>query len=62
MAVYPGVLLTAGADYRVTENWYAGASVGYEWLFQDPYVHVGPDKVTYDLNGGEVSLYIGRYF
>lgn len=62
MAVHPGILLTAGADYRVSENWYAGASVGYEWLFQDPYVRVGPDKVTYDLNGGEVSLYIGRHF
>jgi len=62
MAVYPGLLLTAGADYSVSENWYAGASVGYEWLFEDPYVRVGPDKVTYDLNGGEVSLYIGRRF
>jgi hypothetical protein len=62
MAVYPGVLLTAGADYSVSENWYAGGSVGYEWLFQDPYVRVGRDKVTYDLNGGEVSLYIGCRF
>jgi len=62
MAVYPGILLTAGADYRINDNWYAGASVGYEWLFQDPYVRVGADKVTYDLNGGEVSLYVGRRF
>jgi hypothetical protein len=62
MAVYPGILLTAGADYSISENWYAGASVGYEWLFQDPYVRVGADKVTYDLTGGEVSLYIGRRF
>lgn len=62
MAVHPGVLLTAGVDYNVSENWYAGASAGYEWLFQDPYVRVGADKVTYDLNGGEVSLYIGRRF
>lgn len=60
--LYPGVLLTAGADYRLTENWFAGASAGYEWLFDDPSVHVGPDRVEYDLNGGEVSLYIGREF
>jgi hypothetical protein len=62
MAVYPGILFTAGADYRISENWYAGTSVGYEWLFYDPSVNVGPDKVTYDLNGGEVSLYVGRRF
>jgi len=62
MAVYPGVLLTAGADYRLSENWYAGASVGYEWLFEDPSVNVGPDRVKYDLNGGELSLYVGRSF
>lgn len=62
MAVYPGVLLTAGADYRLSENWFAGASVGYEWLFEDPSVNVGPDRVEYDLNGGEFSLYIGRSF
>ena len=58
----PGVLLTAGVDYRFSENWYAGASLGYEWLFQDPSVRVGPDKVTFDLNGGEMSLYVGRRF
>lgn len=62
MGLYPGVLLTAGADYRLSENWYAGASVGYEWLVEDPSVHVGPDKVEYDLNGGEFSLYVGRRF
>ncbi len=62
MAVHPGVLLTAGTDYRLSENWYAGASVGYEWLFEDPSVNVGPDRVEYDLNGGEFSLYIGRSF
>ncbi|NLE42305.1 MAG: hypothetical protein GX615_10795 [Lentisphaerae bacterium] len=60
--LYPGFLLTAGADYRVTENWFAGASAGYEWLFDDPSAHVGPDKVEYDLNGGEISLYVGREF
>ena len=62
MGVYPGVLLTAGADYRLTENWYAGASLGYEWLIEDPSVRVGPDRVEYDLNGGEFGLYIGRRF
>ncbi len=60
--LYPGILLTAGGDYRLSEYWYAGASIGYEWLFDDPSVHVGPDTVEYDLNGGEMSLYIGRQF
>jgi len=62
MAVYPGVLLTAGADYRLSETWYAGASLGYEWLFDDPSVRVGSDRVEYDLNGGELSLYVGCRF
>lgn len=61
-SLYPGALLTAGADYRLSDNWYAGASVGYEWLVDDPSVRVGPDRVTYDLNGGEMSLYIGCRF
>lgn len=62
MTVMPGGLLTAGADYRFTENWYAGASFGWEELISDPYVRVGPDKVKYDLSGGEFSLYVGRRF
>ena len=60
--VAPGVLLTAGADYRINDNWFAGASFGWEKLFSDPSVHVGSDKVKYDLDGGEFSLYIGRNF
>jgi hypothetical protein len=62
MGVYPGALLTAGANFLITKNWYIGASVGYEWLFVDPSIKVGPDKVTYDLNGGEFSLYVGCSF
>jgi outer membrane protein W len=62
MSLYPGVLLTAGVDYRISENWYAGASLGYEWLFDDPSVRVGGYRVDYDLNGGEFSLYVGRHF
>lgn len=62
MAVYPGLLLTAGADWNFSENWYAGASIGYEWLADDPSVRAGPNKVTYDLNGGEFSLYVGYRF
>jgi hypothetical protein len=62
MGVYPGVLLTAGANFQLTSHWYLGASAGYEWLFVDPYVHVGPDKVEYNLSGGECSLYLGCSF
>jgi hypothetical protein len=62
MGVYPGVLMTAGANFLITQNWYIGASVGYEYLFVDPSIKVGPDKVEYDLNGGELSLYVGCSF
>lgn len=62
MTVMPGVLLTAGADYRFTENWYAGASLGWQEMISDPSVRVGANKVKYDLGGGEFSLYVGRSF
>ena len=62
MTVMPGALLTAGADYRFNEDWYAGASVGWEWLVDDPSMRVGSDRIKYDLDGGEFSLYIGRRF
>ena len=62
MTVIPGGLLTAGADYRFSENWFVGASVGWEWLTYEPSIRVGPDKVKYDLDGGEVGLYVGRHF
>ena len=62
MTVMPGALLTAGADYRFNKDWYAGASVGWEWLVDDPSMRVGSDRITYDLDGGEFSLYIGRRF
>jgi hypothetical protein len=60
--IVPGFLLTAGADYRFSENWYVGASLGWEWLFRDVEVNVGPDQVNFDLEGGEFSLYLGRHF
>ena len=62
MGVYPGALITAGANFLITQNWYLGASIGYEWLFINPSVKVGPDKIEYDLNGGELSLYVGCSF
>ena len=62
MSVFPGALLTVGTDYRVSENWYVGASVGWEWLAEEPSVRVGPQKVRFELGGGEFSLYIGRHF
>ena len=62
MTIMPGVLLTAGVDYRFTENWYAGASLGWQEMINDPSVHVGPNKIKYDLGGGELNLYVGRRF
>ncbi len=61
-ALEPGFLLTAGADYRFSEHWFAGASLGREWLVDDPSVKVGPDRVSFDLDGDEVSLFLGRTF
>ncbi len=60
--VIPGALIVAGADYRVSERWYAGVSLGWEELVSDPHVRVGSDKVKYDLSGGEFSLYVGCRF
>ena len=56
----PGVLLTAGMNCLVSENWYLGGSFGWEWLFQDVEVKVGPDTVEFDLEGGELTLFVGR--
>jgi len=61
-AVVPGFLLTGGLDYRTDSGWYAGTSLGWEWLAEDPGLHVGPDRVRFDLDGGEFSLYVGRNF
>jgi hypothetical protein len=46
---------------RIIPDW-IGLGAGYEWLFVDPYVHVGPDKIEYNLSGGECSLFIGCSF
>jgi hypothetical protein len=58
----PGVLLSAGATYLISEHWHVGASVGYEWLSRDVSLSVGPDTVNFDLKGGECSLFLSRQF
>lgn len=58
----PGVLLTAGTDYLISDNWYVGGSLGWEWLSRDVKVRLGPDQVQFDLEGGELNLYLGRKF
>ena len=60
--IIPGFLLTAGVDCMVTENWFVGGSVGWEWLADDVEVDVGPDTAVFDLDGGEYSIYLGRKF
>ena len=62
MEVVPGVLLTTGADYLISENWFVGASLGWEWLSKQPSIRVGPSRICFDLDGGEFSLYVGRHF
>lgn len=58
----PGFLLTAGADYFVSDNWYVGGSLGWEWVSHNMEMKVGPDTAKFDLDGGEFSLYLGRKF
>ena len=60
--VVPGILLTGGADYLISENWYLGLSLGWEKLARTPQIRVGPSTVRFDLNGFEGSLYLGRHF
>jgi hypothetical protein len=62
MTLVPGFLLTGGVDYLLSENWFVGASLGWEWLARNPSIRVGPDRVHFDLDGGEFSLYLGRHF
>lgn len=60
--VVPGALLTAGVDFLFTEDWFVSASLGWEWLTDNPSVRVGPDRIRYDLEGGECNLSVGRMF
>jgi hypothetical protein len=58
----PGLLLSAGLDYRFTENWFLHGAFGWEWLTKNPSVRVGPNRVRFDLEGGEFNLALGRRF
>lgn len=60
--IVPGLLLTGGIDYLISENWYLGASLGWEWLVREPSIRVGTSRVSFNLDGGECSLYLGRHF
>ncbi len=60
--VVPGLLLSTGVDYRFAGNWFLSAGLGWEWLTEDPSVRVGPNRVRFDLEGGEFNLALGRMF
>ena len=60
--VVPGLLLSAGVDYLFTENWFLHGGFGWEWLTKNPSVRVGPNRVRFDLEGGEFNLALGRTF
>jgi hypothetical protein len=62
MSVVPGFLLTVGAEYLLDEDWFVGASLGWEWLAKDPSIRVGSSRLRFDLDGGELNLYLGRHF
>lgn len=57
-----GLLLLAGADTSVTEDWVVSADVGYEWMGKKVSVDVGPDRAEFDLGGWEAGLRVGRSF
>jgi len=57
--VVPGLLLSAGADYRLTGEWFASAALGWEWLTENPSVRVGSNRVRFDkvvTRNGKVML------
>jgi len=60
--VVPGALLSAGVDFRFAGNWFISGSLGWEWLTENPSVRVGPNRVRFDLEGGEFNLAVGRVF
>ncbi len=60
--IVPGMLVSAGADYRFAGDWFVSAALGWEWLTENPSVHVGPSRVRFDLEGGEFNLALGRMF
>ena len=62
MTVVPGFLITGGLDYRISDNWYLGASLGWEKLVREPSIRVGNSRICFDLSGCEGSLYLGRKF
>jgi hypothetical protein len=62
VALVPGLLLTAGMDYQLSEHWNLGGSVGWEKLAGAPTLRIGRDRVRFELDGWEGSLYLGRSF
>jgi len=60
--IVPGALLSVGVDYAITDNWFLSVGYGYEWLTKDPSVRVGDSRVDFDLDGGEFTLAVGRWF
>jgi hypothetical protein len=53
--------LRAGIQWEFAETWYAGASVGYDWV-DEVEVNVGPNRVIIDPSGLVVGINIGKQF
>lgn len=61
-AVLGGVLLSAGLEYGLSDNWTVGASIGHEWVPGNLHVTAGPDVTDLKLGGGEAKCYLGYKF
>ena len=57
-----GAALSAGAQYDVNDMLYFDASIGYEWVFNDVGLNIGPNRLTYDPSGYTASIMLGYRF
>ncbi|MEM7393990.1 MAG: hypothetical protein AAF492_16750 [Verrucomicrobiota bacterium] len=57
-----GAGVFAGIDVELKEDWFIGLEAGGDWLFDDPDIKVGPDRVTADLSGLQVGVKVGKGF
>ena len=57
-----GLGLSAGAEVNLGKTWFATASVGYEYMLNDPTFAVGPSEVQLDLSSLQADLGLGLRF
>ena len=55
-----GAGIFAGADWPLGDGWSIGAKAGYQGVFEDVDVEVGPNWVSVDPNGYSVMITVGK--